>query len=145
MQGMNLVVLCGRLGKDPELNETSSGVPYCKFSMATGGKWTDKEGTERDNTQWHNIVVWRGQGEACAKFLKKGSQVTLRGSIEYSTYEKDGETKYFTQIVADPFGGVQFGPKQNGDGGGQRSTPPPPTEPPGYAQDDDGSDDNIPF
>ena len=98
---VNRVTLLGYLGSNPDLKYTNSGTPVAKFSLATKESWVDKQGRKNENTSWHKIVCWDRTAENCAKYLEKGSQVYLEGSIKYGEYQgKDGTTKYYTEIVA---------------------------------------------
>lgn len=100
MASVNKVILIGNLGKDPEMKESSGGVKFCKFSIATSKKIKDEE-----KTQWHNITCFGKTAELASQYLKKGYPVYIDGEIQYSTSEKDGVTKYFTDIVANS---IQF-------------------------------------
>ena len=112
---MNKVMLIGNLTRDPEINTTNSGVSVCRFSLAVQRRFANADnGPQAD---FFNIVVWRGQAENCHKFLKKGSKCCIIGKIQNSSYEKDGVTRYTTEIVADE---VEFLNSRNGDG---ESTP----------------------
>ena len=96
---MNKVQLIGNLTRDPELNETPSGVAVCRFSIAVNRSYANEEG-ERI-ADYFNITVWRGQAENCGKFLKKGSKVAIMGSLQNRTYEdKDGVERKVTDIIA---------------------------------------------
>ena len=96
---MNKVSLIGNLTRDPELSETSSGVAYCRFSIAVNRNFTNAEGNR--DADFFNITVWRGQAENCGRFLKKGSKIALVGSLQNRSYEdKDGVKRTVTDIVA---------------------------------------------
>ena len=69
------------------------------FSLATSETYT-KDGQKVTNTEWHNIVIWRGLAKVVEKYVKKGSKLYIEGKITNRQYEKDGQTKYFTEIVA---------------------------------------------
>jgi single-strand DNA-binding protein len=99
---VNKVILIGNLGRDPETRFTNSGSSVTSFSIATKDSFTDKSGARQERTDWHNIIVWGKQGEACAQYLKKGSPVYVEGRISYREYEaKDGSGKRkVTEIVA---------------------------------------------
>jgi len=99
---MNLVVLSGNLGQDPQLTYTPSGVPVTRMSLATNKRWTDSTtGEKREKTQWHRIVVWRKPAENAAEFLSKGSKVLVTGEIESRSWEdRDGIKRYTTEIIA---------------------------------------------
>ncbi|MGB8684216.1 MAG: single-stranded DNA-binding protein [Candidatus Binatus sp.] len=99
---VNKVILIGNLGRDPETRFTNSGSSVTSFSIATKDSFMDKSGARQERTDWHNIIVWGKQGEACAQYLKKGSPVYVEGRISYREYEaKDGSGKRkVTEIVA---------------------------------------------
>ena len=91
---LNKLILIGNLGKDPEFKTTDAGMALCKFSIATTSV---SKGNKK--TQWHNIVTFNKTAEICSKYLSKGSQVCIEGSIEYNEYNKDGQKSYFTNII----------------------------------------------
>lgn len=97
---VNKVILVGNLGKDPEVTFTPNGKAVAKFSLATSERWTDANGEKQERTCWHNIVVWGKQAEACGQYLAKGRQVFLEGRIDNRSYEKDGQKKYISEVVA---------------------------------------------
>ncbi|MBW8051469.1 MAG: single-stranded DNA-binding protein [Cytophagales bacterium] len=102
MSGVNKAILIGNLGKDPEVRVIENDRKVAKFSMATSESWKDKTTGERvDKTEWHNIVLWRGLADIAEKYLKKGDKVYIEGRIRTRSYEKDGVTKYFTEIQGD--------------------------------------------
>ena len=97
---MNKVYLIGNLTKDPELTTTTSGIAVCRFGLAVSRKYVVASG-ERE-TDFLNIVVWRGQAENCNKYLKKGNKIAIVGRIETKNYEaQDGTKRYVTEIIAD--------------------------------------------
>jgi single-strand DNA-binding protein len=101
MAGINKVILVGNLGKDPEVSYTPSGTAVAKFSIATSEKWTDKAtGEKKDKTEWHRITAFGKLGEICGEYLSKGKQVYIEGRLQYGSYEKDGITRYTTDIIA---------------------------------------------
>lgn len=100
MAGVNKVILVGFLGKDPEVQTLESGVKVARFSIATSESYKDRNTGERiDSVEWHNIVLWRGVAEIAEKHLKKGSQVYIEGKLQTTSYEKEGITRYSTEIV----------------------------------------------
>ena len=106
MAGVNKAIVVGNLGIDPELRYTQSGAAVCNLRVATAESWTDKSGEKQERTEWHNIVVFGRQAENCEKFLKKGRQVYVEGRLQTRSWEdKDGNTRYTTEIVANT---VQF-------------------------------------
>lgn len=99
---LNKVQLIGRLGQDPELKYTQSGVAVVNFSMATSMQWKDQEGNKQEKTEWHNIVAWRGLAETCANYLKKGSKVYIEGRLETDSWEDENKKKHYkTKILID--------------------------------------------
>jgi len=102
MAGVNKVILVGNLGKDPEVKHLDNGVAVANFSLATTENYKNKEGEKVSQTEWHNIVLWRGLAEVAEKYLKKGSSVYIEGKIKTRKWEdKDGNTRYNTEILAD--------------------------------------------
>mgnify|MGYP001175295149 CR=1 FL=1 len=96
---MNKVILIGNLTQDPELSETSSGVAFCKFSIAVNRPFANADGDRE--TDFFNITTWRGKAETCAKFLAKGKKVCVVGSLQNRTYEdKSGVKRTVTDVVA---------------------------------------------
>ncbi|MBK9924075.1 MAG: single-stranded DNA-binding protein [Anaerolineales bacterium] len=100
MPALNRVQLIGRLGKDPESKYTPTGKKVAHFSLAVSQRW--KTGGEmKEYTEWVNIEAWGRLGEVCQEYLKKGSLVYLEGRLKTEKFEgKDGDTKYFTKVVA---------------------------------------------
>ena len=102
MAGVNKVILIGNLGKDPEVRYLDSGVAVANFSLATTESYKNKEGERVSQTEWHNVVLWRGLAEVAEKWLKKGSSVYIEGKIRNRKWEdKDGNTRYTTEILGD--------------------------------------------
>ena len=101
MAGLNKVMLIGHLGNDPEIRALESGVKVARFSVATTESYKDRNtGERKDQTEWHNVTLWRGLAEVAERFLRKGSQVYIEGKIQTRQYQdKDGITKYATDIV----------------------------------------------
>ena len=102
MAGVNKVILVGNLGKDPEVKYLDSGVAVANFSLATTENYKNKEGERVSQTEWHNIVLWRGLAEVAEKYIKKGSSVYIEGKIRTRKWEdKEGVTRYSTEILGD--------------------------------------------
>jgi single-strand DNA-binding protein len=82
---------------------TPNGIPVCSFPMATSETYKDRNSGERiTQTEWHNVVIWRGMAETAEKYLKKGSQVYIEGKIKTRSWEdQQGQKRYTTEIVAD--------------------------------------------
>lgn len=150
MSGVNKVILVGYLGKDPELKTIGNDQRVANFSVATSEKWKDKQGNAQEKTEWHRIVAWGKLAEVCGQYLAKGKQVYIEGKLQTRQYEKDGSTRYSTEIVAQHVtflgGGGQGGGGQKhehgristGNGGSAPSEPldygPPPL-----------GDEDVPF
>jgi single-strand DNA-binding protein len=99
---VNKVILVGNVGKDPETRHLEGGNTVCKFSLATSEVYKNKEGEKITNTEWHNIVLWRGLAEIAEKYVKKGSQVYIEGRIRTRSYtDQDNNTRYVTEIIGD--------------------------------------------
>jgi single-strand DNA-binding protein len=101
MSGVNKVILLGYVGKDPEVRYLEGGVPVAKFTLATTESYKNKEGQRVEQTEWHNIVLWRGLAEVVEKYVKKGKQLYIEGKIRTRTYGEENNKKYFTEIIAD--------------------------------------------
>ena len=115
MAGINKVILVGRLGQDPEMRYFADGTAVANFSIATSDEWKDKEtGEKREKTEWHRIVVFRKLAEICGKYLSKGRQVYIEGKLQTRSWEKDGVTRYTTEIVANDM--QMLGGREGGDG-----------------------------
>ena len=99
---INKVILVGNVGKDPEVHFIESNVAVARFPFATSETYRSKDGEKITNTEWHNIVLWRGLAEIADKYVKKGSQLYLEGKIRTRSYDdKEGNKKYITEIVGD--------------------------------------------
>jgi single-strand DNA-binding protein len=98
---VNKVILVGNVGRDPEIRHLDKGVAVARFSLATTENYTSKTGEKVSNTEWHNVVAWRGLAEVVEKYVKKGSQIYIEGRLRTNTYEKDGVKHYATEINAD--------------------------------------------
>jgi single-strand DNA-binding protein len=98
---VNKVILVGNVGRDPEIRHLDKGVAVARFSLATTENYTSKTGEKVSNTEWHNIVAWRGLAELMEKYVKKGSQLYIEGRLRTSSYEKDGVKHFTTEVNAD--------------------------------------------
>lgn len=103
MSGINKVILVGHLGKDPESRVLEGGVSFVSFPLATSESF-NKEGRKVEQTEWHNIVMWRGLADVAAKYLQKGKLVYIEGKLRTRSFEdKEGIKKYTTEVVAENF------------------------------------------
>lgn len=101
-QSVNNVLLIGRLGRDAELRYTTAGSAVCTFSLATDDSYKDKDGNEKQVTDWHNIVAYRKLAEICGQYLKKGALVCVQGKIKTREYaDKNGIKHRVTEIIID--------------------------------------------
>jgi single-strand DNA-binding protein len=108
MAGVNKVILIGNLGRDPELKYLEGNVARVSFSLATSDSYKDKAGNRVDQTEWHNIIMWRGLAESAEKLLKKGTQVYIEGKLQTRQWnDKDGNKRNITEIVAESFNILQ--------------------------------------
>lgn len=98
-RSLNKVMIIGNLGKDPESKMTPTGKSVSNFSVALSERYKDKSGNWQDKTEWVNVVVWERLSELAAQYLKKGSKVYIEGRISTRSYEKDGATRYVTEVV----------------------------------------------
>lgn len=157
MAGVNKVILVGNLGKDPEVRHLENGTPVASFSLATSETYKDRTtGERKTNTEWHNIVLWRGLAEVAEKYLHKGDQVYIEGKLVTRSWEKEGVTRYTTEIVANNMTMLGSKGQQGGEpnqGGGnaapqQQAAPATPAQPANQeavqAQNTDELDD-LPF
>lgn len=102
MAGVNKVILVGRLGKDPEVRNLENGASVANFTMATSETYKDRvTGEKKEITDWHNIVLWRGLAEIAQKYLHKGDMVYIEGKMRTRSWEKDGVTRYTTEVIGD--------------------------------------------
>ena len=142
VSSMNKVILIGRLGGDPELKYTSNGTAQALINLATSERWKDSDGNQQEKTEWHRVIAWRRQAEFAGEWLKKGRLVCIEGKLSTRSWEKDGQKRYMTEVVADNI--TMLGSKAEGGGGDSKGTPPKQEEPP-----DDGDvmedDDDLPF
>ena len=149
-RGLNKVMLIGNLGRDPETRFTQSGSAVTRFSVATSESWRDKSTQEmQQRTEWHDVVCFARLGEIASEYLKKGSKVYIEGGLRTSSWEKDGNTRYRTEVIAREMqmldsrganpGGYDGEPPQGGNQD-KRADPPQSNEP-----DLEDFDDDIPF
>lgn len=140
MAGVNKVILVGNLGKDPEVRHLESGAVVANFPLATSETYKDrKTGEKITQTEWHNVVIWRGLAEVAEKYLKKGSSVYVEGKLRTRSWDdKDGNKRYTTEIVADNM--TMLGGRSS-DGSDSGSSSPAAS---GSSFDEDSSDD-LPF
>ena len=100
---VNKVILIGNLGRDPEVRKLENGATLASFSIATSESYTDKQsGKKIENTEWHDVVVWRGLAEVAEKFLKKGTKIYVEGRLKKRSWkDREGNTRYSIEIIGD--------------------------------------------
>jgi single-strand DNA-binding protein len=98
---MNVHLIVGNLGADPEVRTTGGGTSVCDLRVATSYRFKNREGDWEDGTDWHSVTVWGGQAEACGKYLTKGSKVAVEGRVTTEKWEdRDGNNRYTTKTIA---------------------------------------------
>jgi single-strand DNA-binding protein len=126
-RGINKAILVGNLGKDPETRYLPSGKAVTNFSIATSESWKDKQtGEQKEQTEWHNIVMYDRLAEIAAEYLRKGSQVYVEGRLRTRKWQdKEGRDRYTTEIIANEMqmlgarGGAGGMGGEEGGGGGR--------------------------
>jgi single-strand DNA-binding protein len=171
-EGLNRVMLLGNLGADPELRVTPGGQAVLKLRLATNESYVDRNNVRQERTEWHRVTVWGRRAEALGKILQKGDSLFVEGRLQTSSYEKNGEKRYSTEVVANNIvlpgrgrgEGARGGSEGRESGGGGRFGREPSTQPGHEAPFDDfadagggaggagggggsgsGADDDIPF
>ena len=135
---VNKVTLIGRLGKDPEVRTLDSGTNIAKFSMATDESYKDKNGEWQTQTEWHNVILWRGLAERAEQSLKKGALVYVEGKLTSRSWQDDqGNMNYITEVRGNYFRLLQ---QRENNGNAAQHTAPSTTAP---AAADTG--DDLPF
>jgi len=147
-RGVNKVILIGNLGQDPETRYMPNGKAVTNLRVATSESWKDKQtGEQREQTEWHSVVMYDRLAEIAAEYLRKGSQVYLEGKLRTRKWQdKEGRDRYTTEIQANE---MQMLGARQGMGGGEpraESRPPPQSERAPAAPPPEGEfDDDIPF
>jgi len=135
-KGVNKAIILGNVGKDPEVRTVGEGTTVANLSIATSESWKDKSGDKVEETTWHRVVFWRKLAEIVEQYVKKGDKLYIEGKIINRSYEKDGTTRYITEIVADQMQmlGSPGGASRSSEPRRDEQTPPP-----------EEFDDDIPF
>ncbi len=103
MSGINKVILVGHLGKNPELRYLADNVSVCSFPLATT-EVINKDGKRLEQTEWHNIIMWRALADIAAKILVKGKLIYVEGKLKTRAVEdKEGHKRYITEIIVENF------------------------------------------
>jgi single-strand DNA-binding protein len=148
---LNKITIIGRLGKTPELKTTPNGTSVASFGVATSEKWKDAQGTKKEETQWHNLVLWGKNAESACKFMKKGELHYFEGTMKYEK-DKDFENnkKTYAKVHVTNFKLLPNG--ENAGGGHVPNDPEAPGYTGGRSSDEPdtssgsgGYDEDIPF
>ena len=142
---LNKVLLIGRLGQDPEIRHSKDGNAIASFSIATNESWRDRDGNQQEKTHWHNCVAFGATAEKYIQpYVTKGTLVCVEGTLQTRSWEdKDGNTRYTTEVVANRFGGVQILGPSGGGGSGSESM----NQEPSVSEEDtsQAQEDDLPF
>tara|TARA_B100000073_G_scaffold274570_1_gene234539 strand:- start:1947 stop:2369 length:423 start_codon:yes stop_codon:yes gene_type:complete len=140
MSSVNKALIIGNLGQDPEIKYTQSGSPVANLSVATSERWKDKNtGEQKEQTEWHRVVVFGRLAEIAEQYLKKGSKIFIEGKIQTRDWEDaDGNKKYTTEVVAREMTMLDSKASMSSDAPSSDS---PSKETP----KDDSSEEDIPF
>lgn len=114
---INKVTLVGRLGKDPEVRHFDNNSSVCNFTVATSESYTDREGKRIEQTEWHNLAIWRkGLVDVAEKYLKKGHLVYVEGKLRTRSWDdQSGNKRYTTEVVVDSFKMLEKRDSNGGD------------------------------
>lgn len=122
---LNEVTLIGNIGADPEVRNFQNGGKVANLRIATSERWKSKDGEQKEHTEWHSVAVFGPLADVVEKYATKGMQVLIRGSLRTRSYEKDGSTRYVTEVVVQGFnarfnmlGGKNGGGGSRSEGGG---------------------------
>lgn len=143
-RGINKVILVGNLGQDPQSRAMPSGKAVVNLRLATTDQWRDKQtGENRENTEWHNVVMFDRLAEIAAEYLRKGSQVYIEGRLRTRKWQdREGQDRYTTEVVASD---MQMLGGRGGGGGGGSYEREEPRAAGGGQETRDEFDDDIPF
>lgn len=145
--GVNKVILIGRLGADPEIKNFDSGTVMARISIATTEVYRDRDQNKQERTEWHRVILWQKLAEIAEKYLKKGDQVYVEGSLRTRSYEQDGQTKYITEIRGENM--TMLGSPSSGQSkqqsSGQSEMSGSKVQEPESSEDVPAPDDDLPF
>ncbi len=139
---INRITLVGRLGADPELRTLSNGTMVARLRLATSESYRDRAGQWQEETQWHDVVVWRHLAEKAQKFAHKGSLVYLEGKLTHRKWEdKDGNARKTTEVVGAMFR-LLDGKRDEDEGQDNREEPTPAKAPAAPVME---NEEDLPF
>ena len=134
--GINKVIIVGNVGQEPDVKQTTNGGTIVNLSLATSETWKDKNtGDQQERTEWHRVVFFNRLAEIVEQFVKKGSKVYIEGSLRTRKWQKDGQDRYTTEIVASE---MQMLDSRDASASPKAKAQPTPSQ-------DQGFDDDIPF
>jgi single-strand DNA-binding protein len=147
-EGLNRCTLLGNLGQDPEVRVLGGGQVVMRMSLATNESYLDRNNVRQERTEWHRCSVWGRRAEALAKILQKGDRLYVEGSLHTSSYEKNGEKRWSTEIQVSKV--LLCGNTRGEAADGKRAARAQNEEPPPPAGEDwsersQGGTDDIPF
>ena len=139
MPNVNIVILLGHLGHDPELRSISNGTPVLNFRMATTRRWKDSAGAKQERTEWHRVVTFGPTADFLKEYAKKGALVHVEGSLQTREWsDKEGIKRYTTEILARRVQLIGAARQQPAD-------PPATEEPPSEESPPEPPEDDISF
>ena len=145
---VNKVILIGNLGKDPEVRHFENGGVLASFPLATSESYTDRQtGEKKENTDWHDVVLWRGLAEVAEKYLHKGTKVYVEGKLKKRSYQdREGNTRYVTEVVGEELT-ILSRPEQEAKNSAPypSETPAQASSSPAFEKGSDEDDNSIPF
>ena len=138
--GLNKVLIIGNLGNDPEIKYTQSGSPVANLSIATSERWKDKNsGEQKEQVEWHRVVLFSRLAEIAEQYLKKGSKVFVEGKLQTRDWEdSEGKKRYTTEIIAREMSMLDS--RQAAENSQQ-----PKSDPSGEGKSDESFEEDIPF
>jgi single-strand DNA-binding protein len=143
---LNKVMLIGNVGKDPEVRHLESGVPVVTIPIATTERYKDKNGEVKEQTEWHNVVLWRALAEFTEKYVHKGKQVYIEGKLRSRNWEdQNGQKRYTTEIIADTIRLLGRKSDTESQGGGAPANTQPAVAPVEPVVVEQGEGDDLPF
>lgn len=114
MAYLNLVQLIGAVGNDPEVRTVQGGAKVAQFNLATSERYKDRDGNPKEDTTWHTIVVWNGKADFVEKYVHKGGNLYVSGKLRTRKWtDKDNNTRYTTEVLADTIQLLDRKPKEN--------------------------------
>lgn len=153
-RGVNKVIIIGRLGQDPEVRYAPSGAAFANITVATSEQWRDKQtGEQKEQTEWHRVVISGKLAEIAGEYLRKGSEVYLEGKLRTRKWtDQNGVDKYTTEIqvgingtmqmLGGKQGGSEQAPEPRNSGQQQRHAPQQQSQ---HSEPPMNFDDEIPF